>query len=491
MNGGYVCSFWVLVVCLACFACDDLSIEFAPSADGDQAPDGDVYPDGDTLLPYSDGDVSPDGDALPDGDVSADGDADIPAETGSLWLEPAALDFGLEYEGCASRRESVTIGNPDAYPVTIQSISVVSSRDNVFRLIGAPDLPIILTSAEQGEFMSIQTSFNPRHVEEYDGVIKIVTDHPTASVNRIPLTGIGIEAEHLRDEWQIPAAPMIDILWVIDCSESMEPAIAARVSDMLLPFLQIAIREGDDIHMAAVSTNADDPQSAGVFLTDPPVLKTAGPEAMSANDILERFGGGFTTCPSVEEKGLEALQIALSEPWLNELNAGFLREDAKLVVIIVADEDDQSGHDVVLMLDFIRNIKGLSNANMLEIYAVVGDDPDGCESGDGPTYIKAKACPKYIAFADGGNVHDDAHFMSICAGDYSPVLDNIIDRLFMLSNQFYLSRLPREESIEVWVNDLPDSSWTYDSDSNSLVFPYEAMPPLGAMITSEYDVACW
>jgi hypothetical protein len=51
------------------------------------------------------------------------------------------------------------------------------------------------------------------------------------------------------------------------------------------------------------------------------------------------------TAGDSRERGLEAVTRALSPGLLEGVNAGFLREDAHLVVVILGDEDDCSGID--------------------------------------------------------------------------------------------------------------------------------------------------
>ena len=48
-------------------------------------------------------------------------------------------------------------------------------------------------------------------------------------------------------------------------------------------------------------------------------------------------------------------------PIIDMQNAGFLRDDARLAVIVVSDEEDSSDGPVSLYIDFFRNIKGFAN----------------------------------------------------------------------------------------------------------------------------------
>ena len=59
-------------------------------------------------------------------------------------------------------------------------------------------------------------------------------------------------------------------------------------------------------------------------------------------------------------------------------NAGFLREDAKLYIICISDEQDQSRGNPDFYVDFFSSIKGYHNTEMLKVSAIVGDAPNGC-----------------------------------------------------------------------------------------------------------------
>ncbi len=100
--------------------------------------------------------------------------------------------------------------------------------------------------------------------------------------------------------------------------------------------------------------NANDPYPAGALVRvagtadvcsrqqlttgTPRVLPVGSPTLVS--DFTENVYVG--ACGSGKEQGLRAAQLALSEPLLSGANAGFLRSGARLVLVIVSDDDDCS-----------------------------------------------------------------------------------------------------------------------------------------------------
>src|SRR5690606_15773631 len=84
------------------------------------------------------------------------------------------------------------------------------------------------------------------------------------------------------------------------------------------------------------------------------------------------------------EQGLEAAYRALSSPLVNSVddsrtalpmdgNAGFLREEARLVLIFLADEEDFSPQSTAFYETFFRGLKG-NDETMLSISAITGPD---------------------------------------------------------------------------------------------------------------------
>ena len=178
---------------------------------------------------------------------------------------------------------------------------------------------------------------------------------------------VDVEPEPIRD---------LDILFVIDNSGSMQPhqeALAAAAGDALFAQLEADLGALPDLHMAFVSTNVgtgpeggggtacngngDDglfrgpePGSDACQVTAEAFLKNlddgAGgrmvnyqgtlAEAFSCMAIIGTLGCGF-------EQPIEAIRRALDGR--HPENDGFLRDEAMLLIVILADEDDCSAFD--------------------------------------------------------------------------------------------------------------------------------------------------
>jgi len=91
---------------------------------------------------------------------------------------------------------------------------------------------------------------------------------------------------------------------------------------------------------ALVSCSGPDvPEERIQSTTAPPRILSADSQTLVA-DFTRNVAVGI--CGSGREQGLEAARLALSGPALSGANAGFLRSGARLVVVIVSDDDDCS-----------------------------------------------------------------------------------------------------------------------------------------------------
>jgi hypothetical protein len=212
---------------------------------------------------------------------------------------------------------------------------------------------------------------------------------------------------------------------------------------------------------------------------------------------------------SGDERAFESMTDALT----HSVNApdAFLRADSFLAVIIVSDEDDFSWsgttnkgvfppnyndpaldpvNGYVTALDTITGSSGANrryNVNAIAIY------DQACEDQLNADFSGRQIGVRYgqLADATGGMK------ASLC-GDFAASLQSIADYLLTLATQFYLSRIPKPETIKIVVNgnQVPDRAtnpagdggWEYDSNTNSIKFyGINYIPPTGSVISVDYD----
>ena len=218
----------------------------------------------------------------------------------------------------------------------------------------------------------------------------------------------GCVLEARTDEFRNPPRPKVDVLWVIDNSKAMAPfvdRIAGNLEGASIALLEQRI----DFRLAMTTTgleespDCDGPVRGGedgrfvpVDGSRPRILDPMAPDfATSLRDNLAVGACHGSSHP------LEAAWRALSEPlathekdprhdtdWMDG-NAGFLRPDASLSIVLVTPIADVAGAERLPAdyVDLFRTIKG--RHGQVTLSAITGPKgtalPTGCaaEGGDG------------------------------------------------------------------------------------------------------------
>src|SRR5690606_21606849 len=132
-------------------------------------------------------------------------------------------------------------------------------------------------------------------------------------------------------------------------------------------------------------------------------------------------------------------------------NGGLLREDAKLAVVYVSDEEDQSAQTVDFYATHLRSLK--PNPSQVTVSAIVGpQDLATCPtaSSSGSRYMDP-------ARRTGGVID------SICTADWATSLEKLGQNAFGPSTVFQLSQRPGDPSkLRVRVNGADATGWRYD-----------------------------
>ena len=313
----------------------------------------------------------------------------------------------------------------------------------------------------------------------------------------------------IEEEFLLESGP-VDILWVVDNSGTMADAQAA-VGDAFPSLLAELSVLAIDWRLGLLSTDMSDPDHRGRLLE----VDDEGSILMDSTtaDAASRFAGlvrlGDEGSPV--ERGLEASWAALSDPLASHDNHGFLREEARLAIIYVSDDEDCSHEgglpiessaacaadpaSLVSVGDYLVRYEGLK-ANPLDVslHALVETgvtaEFEGC-GGSNPGMRIMRA-----ARGTGGMV------APLC-GDLTPSLTELGKQLAGRRSSFPLGGLPAEGSLQVQtrsadaseeaptavVQDITmQNGWTWDESSNSIRLWGAAVPDLGTIVRVEYTV---
>ena len=266
-------------------------------------------------------------------------------------------------------------------------------------------------------------------------------------------------------EWfsQPDVSDHADVLFVVDDSASM-----AEEQDRLA--------SNFDVFATALADSYADFQ-IGVTTTDPDRLgELSGPILTSETAGLEE---AFTAAVTVgtdgnrDERGFRAALAAL------EQNPDLVRDYSRVHVIFLSDEDD---HSVEPVQDFVDSLIWFGEADF-RAHGIVGDLPYGCASGTSA----ASAGARYVEAIELTEGYRD----SICADDYSDILQRIALQVIGWNDTFELARLPDPESLQVWVDSvvIPErevDGWTYAPGDNAIQFHGRAVPRPGMEVVVEY-----
>lgn len=474
--------FTLAIVFLVLSGCVDVTT--VNETDGDE--DGDqTVADGDEDSSLPDGDLD-DEDLTSDGDTEqTDSDGEISEETEDvepsplIRVSPQKLDIN-ELNGCCGMIEPLNIYNLSERDLSITDISLSENEIVELKLLN-PELPIQLAKDSDVRVKVQLCSTSVGETEEQ--LTFTFADETDYSINVFADIS---EQPVVTDTFKTLSKRLIDMLLVVDCSGSMAEEHTV-LKNSFAKFINNTEYDKLDMNIAVISCDVTDENHSGRFQGDPAVLNT---ENLTKEQLITSFNqtidGLGTGCDPTNEAGLDAFLAALTEPLISTHNSGFLREDAKLVSIFLSDEEDTSTsyEETSFYVDFAVSIKGARNVNMLETFAIVGDEPDGCSGYTGD----ADSGSRYIFFAKACNYNDDSSFLSVCLDDYSPVFNSFTDNFFILRQQFFLSRMPDTTTLVVKVGDEEVSGWKYDEASNSIIF--DDTPPPDTTITVTYNLIC-
>lgn len=301
----------------------------------------------------------------------------------------------------------------------------------------------------------------------------------------------------------------VDVLFVVDNSGTMEPKQNLLKTEFA-SFANVFINKDFDYHIAVVTT--DTTGELGKFQgTSPggglPVVKVIDKNTSSPVSYFSaNIGVGIGGATSAQAKPLYAINLSMSPTLRASDNAGFLRSDAHLAVVIVSDADDSDsvteGVGTAEVLTFLQNLKpdkfdvitrtykknftvsavavnDVNEAACQVQYDYTGDsvvDPVPYENGD-----------KYKTLINATN----GSLASICATNFSSGLTQISQRIAEAITEIPLAREPDESTIQITFNGVlvandSTNGWTYSSSGTKVVFHGTAIPSDNTTIGINY-----
>jgi len=375
--------------------------------------------------PKPDPDPDPDPDPEPDPDPAPD-----------LVITPSAYDFGAVDIECDATTDLRLLNAGDA-DLTITELIEDSASLNYSYFFSLP-----LTLAP-GESEAVAVRFAAADESAVAGTLTAVSDDPDGD-EVAEQTGHGGYPDWHSDEFEV-VDPPADLMFLVDQSCSMD-TYQARLNTNFTYF--IANLADYAVDWQVIVANSDDGCNNSGILTQASVgYQASFQQAVSScAGTCRWFGDSSEALLTPAAAGVENTDGI-------ECNAGFIRTDAMLHIVLVSDEDDQSTASWTHYVDRIIAQKG--DAAQVIISAFTGSSDDG--------YAEAVS-------ATGGLE------APISASNWAPYMEDLA-AISVPDTRFELSAEPIIASIEVYLNGslLADSLWTYNAINNAIELDYELL----------------
>lgn len=410
-----------------------------------------------------------------------------------LVATPPYLDFGQSRPDCAPGPQRVRLENTCATPVNVNDVVIgPGTTDGEFTITSKPTTPLVM---QPGDSFSVEVNYAAQVAGMNLSPLFIDADDINAPL-MVTLLGESALEGMQTDVFTQQDGSKVDVLFVVDNTASMVEE-HPRLISAIPSFVNSALSRGVDLNIGVTTTGitsansscpggANGGEAGRLFPADGSfqrLLKSSTPDL--ATKLQQNVNVG--QCAFIEQ-GFEAVRRALTAPLVNNAddprtalssdgNLGFLRSEAALAVVFISDEDDHSPDDVDTYATFLKNAKGMFQPQRVTTFAIA-PVAGGCSTAGG-------AGTRYSQMAQktGGDV------LSVCSGDYAPLLQQVATKAFSAQTRFPLSARPDTGTVQVSINGVEQNSgWSYDSTTNSVSF--NPVPTAGARISITYKKSC-
>ncbi len=389
---------------------------------------------------------------------------------GSIRAVPSEIDFGQVQAGCTNAAaQTLTLQNNGATPASVD-VTLEAGTSPELGLTSTLPNPVAIAAGGTADFT---VTFLPGAAGTFTGRVQIaVAGGPTIYV---PLEGQGSAAAQTTVTFPGQATPELDVLVVVDdsCSMTEEQASLAAAGPILITRGDAA---GAAYHIAVTTTDGT-PGISGTLRGNPAVITWTSPTRTQdfQNNVNQGVNGS-----GIEEGLRTGTEAVTDSTLLAGPNAGFLRPNAELVLIIISDEDDQSPDLVSSYLDRLTTGRPTGAGGTPRIFTITGGLA-GC--------VTADVAPRYVEAADQSGGFD----RSVCLPSYTQIMTEIADATFAPARlRFPLGASAVPGSVVVRVNgvQVPVTDWGFDYLANEVVFLPGHAPRLTQTVAIDYATLC-
>jgi len=405
--------------------------------------------------------------------VLLQGGGDAPVIT----VTPDDFDYGIISMGC-DNEERITIRNEGNLSLTVESVTqMVTQPANIVMEFGSlPNPPWVLEPSQEVDFL---VSYVPSDLGLDDSLITVTSSDPMTPEAEVEQYGEGIFEQWITQTHIQEEIPLLDIIFVIDNSGSMN-LFQQELASQMTNFMNVFVASNANYHLSFVTTDRGYFQGSGsVYWIDSAFTTPI--------DWAQGVITGIGVHGSAYEKGIEYAKAVLenTDPLRGAApGTPFWRDDATLVVIYVSDEPDFSIGTWVAYTSFFDTLK--PSVDMVRHFGVIGDYPSGCQwQSPHNNYWRS------VGFGSGYwdmTQRYNGDWYSICASDWGQQMQDLADTV-TIHRTFLLDEPdPIVNTIEVTVNGQTAIGWAYNAGSNAVVFDDNSIPEPSQTIKIEYAV---
>ena len=385
-------------------------------------------------------------------------------------VSPAEFDFGQMYIGCE-----------DTLPLVVSNLGNADLEVSEFSFNTAGDLYFDANEAANGQLpwiispnSSVDVFIDYFPLDEFSDTSYLTTlssDLATPS-NLTVQYGTGLAYGDSRDLFEQPINGSTDILFGLDWSCSMYGDIA-NVQANFSAFITTLASMDSDYHVAVVVEDSGCVLGGDTYIDN--TMSESDQQAIFTTMIGTSANQGSNT-----ERIFSLFESALSSTNRsnNGCNGGFYRDDAKLNLIAVSDEPEQSSNPYTYYTSLFQSLK--QDTDDLAMHAIAADNPNNGSSTCGASYN---------ARYEDATIDTSGIYLSICATDWGSHLETLAENASQDLSSFELTGAPVEETIEVAVDGITTvGTWTYNQTDNTVDFALDHVPEGGSTIEIAYTL---
>lgn len=391
-------------------------------------------------------------------------------------ISPSEYDFGTLYVGCDSS-QPLTIANIGTADLVVDAFNwSTASNDLSFDALEQVNGSLPWTIAPN-QSVDVFVDYAPLDELSDASFLTVSSNDPYLPEALVTQDGLGEIFAENTDYFEQPTQGSTDIIFAVDRSCSMSEDVA-NVTNNFGAFIGTLTAMDADFHVAATVGDSGCVNGPPMFIDSSFSVSDAQSTIVSMIDI----NNNVVPYASNTERAFVLFELFLQEavdisgnPDPNGCNYGVIRREAKLALVGVSDEPEQSPNSYSHYVSLFQGLKG--NPDDVVIHAIGGDYPSGCGNNSAYTGM-------YEASVATGGL-----FLSLCATDWGAQLQALAEGSAQDLTSFELTQWPVPETITVRVDGQTTTiGWSYNPTDNAIDFDTDYVPEGGSQVEVDYAV---